>query len=93
MHTERNGGVCISYINYHPKSEASIMLRCQLCSMHYAAVQIKNCLKNPSAIKIATIKNTDDFRNEGKPSCATAKLTLFTVSKMNGTQRRTVVSP
>ena len=27
------------------------------------------------------MKNMDDFRYEGKPSCATAKLTLFAVSK------------
>ena len=27
------------------------------------------------------MKNTDDFRYEGKPSCATAKSTPFTVSK------------
>ena len=27
------------------------------------------------------MKNTDDFRYEGKPSCATTKLTLFAVSK------------
>ena len=30
---------------------------------------------------IATMKNTDDFHFEGKPLRATAKLTLFTVSK------------
>ena len=34
-----------------------------------------------SAIKIATMKNTDDFRYEGKPSCATTKSTPFAVSK------------
>ena len=34
-----------------------------------------------SAIKVATMKNTDDFHYEGNPSHATAKLTLFTVSK------------
>ena len=28
-----------------------------------------------------TIANTDDFRYEGKPSCAIAKSTLFAVSK------------
>jgi len=28
----------------------------------YTAVQIKNCLKSTSAIKVATMKNTDDFR-------------------------------
>ena len=27
------------------------------------------------------MKNTDDFRYKGKPSCATTKLTLFAVSK------------
>ena len=32
-------------------------------------------------IKITTMKNTDDFRYEGKPSRATAKSTLSTVSK------------
>ena len=32
-------------------------------------------------IKIATMKNTDDFHYEGKLSCTTAKLTLFAVSK------------
>ena len=41
----------------------------------------RTCLKSTSAIKIATMKNMDDFRYEGKPSCASAKSTLFTVSK------------
>ena len=40
-----------------------------------------NCLKSTSAIKIATMKNMDNFCLEGKPSCATTKLTLFAVSK------------
>ena len=31
--------------------------------------------------QIATMKNTDDFRYEGKPSHATAKSTLFSVNK------------
>ena len=63
------------------KSEVSTMLHCWLCSTHYTAVQIKNCLKSTSAIKIATMKNMDDFRYEGKSSCATTKLTVFAVSK------------
>ena len=54
------------------------MLYCQLCSTRYTAVQIKNCSKSTSAIKIATMKNTDNFRYEGH---ATAKSTLFAVSK------------
>ena len=66
-----------SYINYHQKSEVSIMLRCRLCSTRYTAVRIKNCLKSTSAIKIATMKNMDNFRYEGKPSRTTAKSTFF----------------
>ena len=75
---ERNSAVCPNYINYHLKSEVSITLRCQLLSTRYTAVRIKNWLKSTSAIKIATMKNTDDFRYEGKPS---AKSTPFSVSK------------
>ena len=73
---ERNGAARPSYINYRLKSEVSITLLCQLCSTGYTPVQIRNCLKSTSAIKIATIKNMDD----GKPPHATAKLTLFAVS-------------
>ena len=67
--------------NYRLKSEVSITLRCRLCSTRYTAVQIKNCLKSTSAIKIATMTNTKDFRYKGKPSHAIAKSTLFAVSK------------
>ena len=81
IHAYRNGAARPSYINYRLKSEVSITFRCQLCSTHYTAVRIKNCLNGTSAIKIATMTNTDDFRYEGKPSRATAKLTLFAVSK------------
>ena len=35
----------------------------------------------------------DDFPFEGKPSCATAKSTLFAVSKDEWDTRRTLVSP
>ena len=79
MHIERrNGATHPSYINYHLKSEVSITLRCQLCSTRYTEVRIKNCI---SAIKIATMKNTNDFCYEGKPSRATTKSTLFAISK------------
>ena len=80
-HTKRNGAACPGYINYHLKSEVSIMLRCRLCSTRYTAVQVKNCLKSTSIIKIAAMTNTDNFRYEGKPSCAITKSTLFAVSK------------
>ena len=78
---ERNGAACPSYINYRLKSEISITFHCWLCSTRYTAVRIKNCLKSTPAIKIATMKNTDDFCYEGKPSRATAKSTLFAISK------------
>ena len=71
-----------SYINsYCLKSEAFITLRCWLCSTRYTAVRLKNHLRSASAIKIATMTNTDDFRFEGKPSCAIVKSTLFAVSE------------
>ena len=37
--------------------------------------------ESTSAIKVATMKNMDDFQYDGKPSCATVKLTPFAVSK------------
>ena len=82
-HIERKGAVRPGmYHYYHLKSEVSITLRCRLCSTRYTTVRIKNYLKSTSAIKIATMTNTDNFRYvEGKPSRAIAKLTLFTVSK------------
>ena len=61
-------------INYHLKSEVSIMLRCQLCS------SITN-LKSTSTIKEATMKNMDNFRYKGKSSRATTKSIPFAVSK------------
>ena len=59
----------------------SITLLCRLCSTHYTAVRIKNCLKSTSAIIKATMKNMDVFHYKGKPSRATTKSTLFAVSK------------
>ena len=69
------------HINYRLKSEVSNTLCCQLCSTRYTAVRFKNCSKSTSAIKLATMKNMDDFCYKGKPSLATAKLTPFAVSK------------
>ena len=47
------------------------------------AVRNKSCSKSISAIEAAMyyMKNTDDFRYEGKPSHATTKSTLFATSK------------
>jgi len=49
---------------------------CQLCSTCYTEVQINNCLKRTSAIKVATMKIADNFHYEHVP-----KPTLFVVSK------------
>ena len=38
-------------------------------------------MKSTSAVKVATMKNTDAFRYTKKPSRVTTKLMLFTVSK------------
>ena len=79
------------YINYL-KSEVSIALCCRLCSTHYTAVRIKNCSKSTFAIKIVTMKNTDDFCYEGKHHVIPPNWHLLLSAKMNGTQRRTLVS-
>ena len=55
------------------------MLLCQLCSTRHTAVQCES--RSTSAIKVATMKNADDFCYEGKPSHAKAKSTPFAVSK------------
>ena len=90
---ERNGAMCPSHISYRLKSEVSIMLHCQLCSTCYTAVQIKNNLKSTSAIKVATMKKTDNFCYERRPSHAMPNRHFLLSAKMNGTQRRTLVSP
>ena len=80
MHTAFEMASRPCYINYRLKSEVSIMLRCQL-QIHYTVLRIKNCSKSTSAIKIAYMKNTDDFHYERKPSRAIIKLTFLYVSK------------
>ena len=83
MHTasKKEMAQCIPDINYCLRSEVSITLRCQLCSTLYTAVRISDCSKSTSAIKVASMKKTDDFCYKRKSSCATAKSTPFTVSK------------
>ena len=59
--SKENNAARPNHINYRLKSEVSVTLRCRLCSTRYTAVRIKNCLKSTFAIKIVTMKNTDDF--------------------------------
>ena len=49
--------------------------------------------KSTSEIKVATMKKMDGFRYEGKPSCATATSTPFSVSKDEWDAKETLVSP
>jgi len=53
--------VMVSRASIISESEVSITVLCLLCSPHYTAVRIKNCLKSTSVITVATMKNTDDF--------------------------------
>ena len=82
-----------NFINYRLKSEVSIMLRCRLCSTRYSAIRIKNCLESASAIKIATIKNTEISVSKGSHHMLAPNRHLSLSAKMNGTQRRTLASP
>jgi len=69
----------LSYVYYCLKRKT---LRCQLCSTHYrahyTAVQINNYFKRTSAIKVTTMKITDE---NGSYHISTTKSTLFVESK------------
>ena len=58
-------------------SSETFTLHCQLCSTRYTALRIKNCSKSTSAIKVATMKNTNDFGYKWKPSSVTTNSTPF----------------
>ena len=95
MHTaskERNGVARPSYINHPLKSEVSITFRCQLCSTCYIAVRTKNCSKSTSAIKVATMKIQTISIMKGSHHVLPANRHFLLSAKMNGTQRRTLVS-
>ena len=63
------------------KVKYPFMLHCPLFSTCYTVVWIKNCLKSIHVITVATMKLQTISVTQKKPSCATTKLTLFTVSK------------
>ena len=90
---ERNGSMCPSYINYRLISEVSITLLCWLYSTRYTAVRIKNCLKSTSAIKIVTMKKIQTVSvMKGSHHVLPPNQDFSLSAKMNGTQRRTLVS-
>jgi len=76
----------LTYLSFEKK-----MLGYQLCSTHYVAVQINNCLKRTFVIKVATMKITDDLME------TTTYLPLnwhfLWWTKINGAQRRAMLSP
>ena len=76
MHTERrNSATRPGYINYRLKSEYPL---------HFVVGYVQPVTqqyKSRTVRKASTMKSTDDFCYEGKPSRATAKSTLFAVSK------------
>ena len=74
---------------YLLKSELSITLYCQL---YVTAVQIKRYSKGTSVIKVATMKNMDNFHYADEAG-ATYKSTVCCQQKMNGMQMAKLVSP
>jgi len=66
-------------------------LRYQLCLTHYAAVQINNSLKRTFVIKVATMKITDDLMET--ITCLLLNRHFSWWTKMNGTQRKAMLSP
>jgi len=79
-------------INYHLKSEVSIKLHGKL-PLHSSTIRCYS--KSTSVIKLATMKNTDDFHyaKEAIMWPVPPNRHLLLSAKMNGTQRRTLVSP
>ena len=68
-----------------------------VCSARYTALQMKNSVRIVSAINSVTTENTDDshlqmYCREAMHH-ATMNRHLWLSAKMNGTQRRTKVSP
>ena len=66
------------------------VVTCQLCSTRYTVVRIKNCSKSTSEIKVATMMI---FVMKGSQHALPPNQHLSLSAKMNGTQRRTLVSP
>jgi len=64
----------------------------QLYHLKVCFQQINNCSKRTSVIKVATMKNTDDFHYKRKPSHADHKIDTSLSAKMDGKQRRMLVN-
>ena len=68
-----------------------------VCSTRYTAVRIKSYLKSISIIKVATLKKYGprygQFPHKGSHHVQPPNQCFLLSAKMNGTQRRTLVSP
>ena len=74
------------------ETKVSIALLCQLCLSRYRAVQVNNCSNSTSIIKVATmIRIYRQFLLSNRSHNVQLPNQLST--KMNGTQRRTLISP
>ena len=60
-HQKMFSSECVPNYQLRLESAVAIMLRFQLCSAHYIALQTKNNVKIASAISPVTTENTDDF--------------------------------
>ena len=65
------------------ESEISIMLLCQLCSIRYTAVRVKNRLKSTSVIKVAIMNNMDDFHSTKEAITCYHQIDPYLSTKMN----------
>jgi len=81
------------YINYRLKSKAAITFHCQLRSTSYHPVQIEKYLKSNCAIEVASMKYMEIFLLwRGSHHVQPPNHHFSLSAKMNGTQRRALVS-
>jgi len=92
IRTTLKSGVPVTCINYHLKRRRFVAS--YLCSTHYTGVQINNCLKLTSAIKVAPLKIIQLISvTNGSHQCLPQNRHFSQWGKVNGTQRRVLVSP
>jgi len=89
---KRDSVAHLIFINYHWSFHYAFF--CRLCSIHYTAVWFNNCSKSTSAIEVATMKNTNVTSiMKGSHHVQQPNQHFSLSAKMNGTQRRTPISP
>jgi len=81
--------------NYHLKSKVAFTIRCQLYSTHCQPARILRSinLKSNYAIKVASMKIQKIFHYKEEAIMRNHRINTFRCAKMNGVQRRALVSP